>query len=161
MFTPRSFRARIGLVEILCVACVCVLLSCIGCATLKDLASPNNSAVQQIAVQYATGKFIEAKPAAERAARAKEVKAVALAVRQVASSDSSTVVALQALASAKVAASGLQGADRLLADALVAAVVQELSSRVSTGVLTPENQVIVAKVLDWVVAAADAYGAGA
>ncbi len=146
----------IGLLAAACMAIAMGSLS--GCATLF----PSDSQLaQQVAVQYATGKFIESKPAAERAARAAQVKSVAEQVKVVAASDSATVAAIHELAMAKVNGSHLSASDRLLATALVEAVVQELSGKVVDGVLKPDDRVVVMHILDWVITAAVAYGAPA
>lgn len=148
-------------------AMVCALLLCagmlgslVGCQS--PLFNPDNRLAQQITVQYATGKFIEAAgTAGARASRAADVKSVAESVRKVAASDSASIGALSQLAMAKVAAAKLTPADRLLAQALVAAVTDELSKRVAGGVLDADARVAVGRLLDWVSAAADAYAPGA
>jgi predicted component of type VI protein secretion system len=157
MFKSLRFGPLVPMFALLVLALVAGALT--GCATLS---APQNQAVEQITVQYATGKFIEAKPTGpERAARAAQVKAVALSVKSVAASDSATIASLSELALSKVATANLQPSDRLLAQSLVTAVVNELSARVAGGVLTPENRVVVTQMLDWVIAAADAYAPGA
>lgn len=154
MFHPRlpNFRAFAA------VAMLCALVGALpACSFLQD---PNNSVGQQIAVQYATGKFIEgAKTDAERVKRASDVKAVAVQIQTVAASDSASIAALHELAVAKVAAAHLAPADALLANTLVDVVVSELSRRVAGGVLDADSRVVVARLLDWAIAAADAYGA--
>ena len=104
-----------------CLVCCLTALAVPGCKTLTD---PNNYAVQQITVQYATGKFIEG--TTNTAKRAEDVRAVALQIKAVAASDSATIGALQEFAMAKVAAAHLAPADQLLANSLVAVIVQEL-----------------------------------
>jgi hypothetical protein len=130
-----------------------------GCTTLAGGPSSEQLAAQ-VAVQYATGKFVEAAgPSVDaRLARARQVKAVAEQLRAVASSDSATIAALHELAMVQVAKASLAPADRLLANTLVDIAVQELSARVSTGALNAEARVAVTRLLDWVVAAASAYG---
>lgn len=134
------------LASILSVAALC------GCAS-----TPQNAVLQQVAVQYATGKFIEAKPAAERAARAADVIAVAGVVKTLASGDTSTVDELANHVQGILAGANLSPSDRLLANTLVAAVVAELQARVSNGVLSANDRLAVSKVLDWVVQAAQGY----
>ncbi len=129
-----------------------------GCALLEKIADPKNDLIEQVAIQYATGKFIEAeKDSAKRTARAGDVVKVAKDLKAVATSDSATVDALQALALKKIVAAKLQPADNLLATALVTAAVQELKDKVSAGVLSPDARVAVDKLLDWVIGAATAY----
>ncbi len=146
-------RCRLASV-ILCASIALGALS--GCSTLMD---PGNRAGQQIAVQYATGKYIESPATPEaRQARARQVKAVAENLKTVAKSDSATIAQLHELAMAKVAKANLSPSDRLLATTLVGVAVQELSQRVSIGVLDPDTRVAVSRLLDWVIAAASAYG---
>jgi hypothetical protein len=129
-----------------------------GCATLSGPASSQQLAAQ-VAVQYATGKFIEGGADVDaKLARARQVKAVAENLKTVAAADSATIAALQELAMSKVAKASLSPSDRLLATTLVEVAVQELSARVSTGVLDPEAKVAVSRLLDWVITAANAYG---
>jgi hypothetical protein len=151
---------------VLCIVAILCAGILNGCTTMQgafqSLTDPKNAVAQQITVQYATGKFIEAKGTpAERIARASQVKAVATSIQAVAASDSATIAALHELAASKIAAAHLSPSDRLLADSLVNAVVDELSARVAGGTLTPENRVYVSRLLGWVIAAADAYAPGA
>ncbi len=148
-------RSFIGFVAALLMLCgVAVIVP--GCATLTN---PDNRVAQQIAVQYATGKFIEAPATAEgRQARARQVKAVAENLKTVAASDSANIAQLRSLAMAKVDKANLTASDRLLAATLVDIAVQELSARVASGVLSPDAVVAVSRLLDWVIAAAAAYG---
>lgn len=127
----------------------------VGCATMS---APQNQMVEQIAVQYATGKFIEAKAfPADRIERAAQVKSVAVAVKAVAASDNADIATLEALAMSRINTANLQPSDRLLAQALVAAVVTELSTRVANGALSASDRVLVTQMLDWVISACDAY----
>lgn len=143
----------------LAVLCVLAVLLCAfalpGCQTLTN---PDNRLAQQIAVQYATGKFIEAAPAAERIGRAQDVAKVVVSVKSMVSDGSASISQLHQYAMAKVNAAKLNPSDKLLATALVDVAVQELSARVSTGVLDPDARVAVHRLLDWVAAAAAAYG---
>ena len=127
-----------------------------ACAALTN---PNSQLAEQIAVQYATGKYIENEATVDaRLARARQVKAVAASLKAVAASDSATVDQLRSLAMSKVAKANLAPADRVLATTLVEVAVQELAKRVDTGALNPDARVAVARLLDWVIAAANAYG---
>lgn len=150
---------KLSLRSMMAVCCMLAVLMCAfalpGCQTLTN---PDNRLAQQIAVQYAAGKFIEAAPTAERVQRAQDVAKVASGVKAMVSDGSASISQLQAYAMAKVNSANLSPSDKLLATALVDVAVQELSLRVSTGVLDPEARVTVHRLLDWVTAAATAYG---
>ncbi len=134
--------------------------SCLpGCEFFSQFTSPKNQLVEQIAIQYATGKYIEGeKQPAERVARAVRVGKVAADIKAVAGADDATIAALRELAAKQIAGAKLSPADSLLANTLVDAVVLALSEKVASGVLSPDAKVAVDKLLDWVIAAAAAYG---
>ncbi len=127
-----------------------------GCATFG---TGQNAVFQQVAVQYAVGKFIEAKPEAQRVERAVQVKSIAKAVSDVAGNPDATADTLYALALEKINGASLSPADYLLATTVLAAVSEELKTRVNHGILSPESRVAVDRVLGWVIGAATAYGA--
>ncbi len=123
-----------------------------GCASLTGGGSHVGA---QLAVQYATGKYIESGSPVKRAA---DVLAVAKLVKAAAASDSATVGTLRSLALEKVSAAHLAPADQLLAVSLVTAVADELQARISMGILDANARLAVDRVLDWVIAAASVYG---
>lgn len=125
-----------------------------SCATTP---SPQVELASQVAIQLATGKFIES--SSNPAARAERVAQIATQVKALAAGDTSTVDALNeyvenALASANV---HLEPSDRILINTLVAAVVDELHRRVSNGVLSDKDKLIVSHVLDWIIEASEVY----
>lgn len=127
-----------------------------GCATFGK---GGNQLIEQVAIQYATGKFIEAEKGAEaRAARAHDVAKVANELKEFASRDGAAIPELRELALAKIADSKLEPSDALLASALVEAAVTALADKVEAGVLSPDTRIAVNKLLDWVILAAAAYG---
>lgn len=141
----RSFLAAILVVTVFA-------LLMPACAT-----TPQSALVEQVAVQYATGKFIEAKPDAQRAGRAADVIKVAGVIKTLASGDTATVDELSVYVETVLADAGLSPSDRLLANTLVAAVVAELQARVQNGILSPDDRLKVATALDWVIQAAQGY----
>lgn len=134
------------------VAMVVGLLLSAACAT-----TPQGALVEQVAVQYATGKLIEAKPVNERAARAAEVLRIASTIQTLASGDTATVDELEAHVDAILANVAMSPSDRLLASTVVSAVVAALKDRVSDGVLSPDDRLVVTKVLGWAIQAAQGY----
>jgi len=130
-----------------------------ACSTLlsKD---PAVSTLEQVAVEYAVGKVVEAgQSPADRIARAQQVKTIATAIEAIAAGDKTTIAQLEQLAAAKIATLNLQPSDLLLANALMTAVVNELAGKVSTGVLSSSEILILDQVLGWVVQGAQLYGA--
>lgn len=120
--------------------------------------TPTQSIAQQVAIQYATAKFIEDKHAdTDRAKRAADVIKAAEAVKAFASGETVTIATLQAKGLELVAGSNLGLADKALANTLVVVVVQELQSRVNAGVLSDDDRIKVVTVLDSIIAAANAY----
>jgi len=59
--------------------------------------------------------------------------------------------------SARLAEINLSPSDRVLAAALVDAVVTEIDLRVGEGLLSPDERVTVSQVLDWVIDATEFY----
>lgn len=140
-------------------AAVLALSAVTALPACKTLTNPDNRIAQQIAVQYATGKFIEGEKTVDsRLARARSVAKVAENLKAVTGGGAATIAQLHELAVEKVAKANLTPADRILASTLLDVAVQELSARVTTGVLDPDAVVAVNRLLDWVIAAASAYG---
>lgn len=131
-----------------------VSLGLSGCASLQNFLDGGNGA-SKLVVQYATLKYIgKAGDEAAQAARAERVKRVIEDVREVAKGDSVSVALLVEYVNAKLPAN-LDPADRLLANALIQAVANELSARVGDGVLDPDKLLLVEALLGWVSDAAD------
>jgi hypothetical protein len=124
-----------------------------GCSFLK----PENAVLHQVAVQYATGKYIEGADEGKEIDRACKIIAVSETVAALATSDTVTLDGLEAHALSVVANASMSPADRILANTLVAAVVAELRARVDTGVLSDQDRYRVGLVLGWVKQAAGAY----
>jgi hypothetical protein len=126
---------------------LCAILS--GCAGTSAFLN-DHEVLAQAGVQYATAKFVRsAGDVDQQASRKARIRAVAGEVRTLAAGQSATITLLQAAVMAKLPADMLPE-DRVLVNLLIAAVVQELQKRVGDGVLDPDQQLLVAKVLDWV-----------
>lgn len=143
--------------------CFCAAIVAIlnGCATYGGRPvhlSPGSQLLAEVAVEYATGKVIEAKSnPAERIQRAARIKSVALAIQSAATGDTTTVGSLAALAESYIADLKLQPSDLLLAHTLVNAVVAELNARIQGGILKPDDLLVVKQVLGWVLLATEPY----
>jgi hypothetical protein len=150
--------------------CVMGALMGTGCATLANPTPSTQQVAAKIAVQYATGSFIQAgKSEAAQVARATEVTKVANALKGATGDESATIATLRGLALRKIADAGLSPPDRILANSLVDLAVTELTTRVkrtvvaddgtevTVGVLSPQARVAVHTLLDWVLEAASLY----
>lgn len=148
-----GFDGRVGAVAF--IAASTIILSGVlgGCSFLK----PENAALHQVAVQYATGKYIEAAGPDAMEARACKVLSVSDAIAALATDDTVTLDSLESHALQAVAKAEMTPADRILANTLVAAVVAELRARVDTGVLSDQDRYRVGLVLGWVKQAAGLY----
>lgn len=124
-----------------------------GCATW----TPGQNLAATVGIQYATAKFIEHEPDAKQEARAVKVLNTVTALKAVVENETATVDTLQGYAYELISRSKLGPADTVLANTIVAAVVEELRRRISSGVLKETDKLVVAKVLDNIAAAARAY----
>lgn len=115
-----------------------------GCGTLE-----RHENTARLAVTYATLKGIE------KGLDPVRTRAVAESAKAIVSGEAVTLTALQEAISGELKGMELSPADRMLADALVGAIAQELQLRIGTGVLSPEQKVQVGEVLQWVISATD------
>lgn len=119
-----------------------------GCTALTQ-----SSATAKLAVEYATLKVIENSAPEARAARRAKINQIAKDAKTFVSGQSVTLALLDAAIRKNVDFSKLSPADALLANALIDAVIQELQTRVGTGLLDPAQVLAVNAVLDWVIEA--------
>lgn len=115
-------------------------LQLMGCGTLE-----RHENTARLAVTYATLKGIE------KGLDPVRTQAVAESAKAIVAGEAVTLVGLQEAISTELAGLELSLADRVLADALVSAIAQELQLRIGTGVLSPEQKVEVGEVLQWVI----------
>lgn len=130
---------------------VLAMVALSGCAYLRD-----NPTTSGLAVQIATMKVIEADKGheAERAARIKEIAAEA---KTFLDAKDVTVSVLEDAVNARLASLDLAPSDRLLASALVSAVVGELKVKVGDGLLSADSRYTVSQILGYVESAAGLY----
>lgn len=120
-----------------------------GCASLG---TQSDQAAEQLVIEYATVKVVNTgTTVAEKQAKAARIIAIATQAQTVLGSPSVTIALLQAAVTSQIGALKLDAADQMLADALVQAVVAEISDKVGSGVLNPVQVVTVNTVLGWVV----------
>lgn len=138
-------------VTVMFVLCVAVTFLP-GCASL----STGNSQQSKIVVQLGTMKAIEADKdhAGERALKVREI---AKEAKTFLDGNDVSVSMLAGAVSARLAGIDLAPSDRVLAAALVDAVVSEIDVRVGEGLLSPDERMTVSQVLDWVIDATEFY----
>lgn len=128
---------------------IALAISLGGCTAIEQ--SPVTA---KLATQYATLKVIgEGDDSAERAATIREIAADA---KRFLDHDAVTLPGLHAAVMERVDMGSLSPADRLLANALIGAVVAELEARLGSGpgMIPPDDLYQIAEVLDWVIEAA-------
>lgn len=119
-----------------------------GCSLLNFKTDPS----ARLAVTFATLKVIEQGDNPEL--RAQRVAEIAEEARAFVETDMLSLDQLETALLMRLADEDLSPSDRLLADALISAVIAELEARVGSGFLTPEQKLTVGEVLGWVSAAA-------
>lgn len=136
-------------------SCACMAVMCIaGCASTPQ--TPLNSLVPQ----YLTGKLIEqGKTPEERLAKAQRVKAIAEDAKSFFAGEGLTVEELAQAARGRIAELHLETSDLIAANALVNAAVEYLNKQITDGVISPEKRTTVNQLLDWIIQAAELYGA--
>lgn len=120
-----------------------------GCAAIEQ--SPTTA---KLATQYATLKVIERGD--DQPVRAAKIRAIAEDAKRFLDHDAVTLPGLHAAVMERVDLESLSTADRMLASALVGAVVAELEARLGDGpgLIPPDDLYQIAEVLDWVIEAA-------
>lgn len=122
-----------------------------GLVACQSIQTERTSA--RLAVTVATLKVIEADKD-NQVERAAKVATIARDAQKLLDGDDVTLTALQTAVKTRLDAAELAPSDRLLADALVAMLADELRARLGDGLLNPEQRVTVSTVLDWVAVAA-------
>lgn len=117
-----------------------------ACSTLKD-----NQAGLKLFTQYGVMKYFERWPdPAVRSKHADTAREVLGALKATATGETVSIGSLRERALTEIARHvELTDADRLLASALVDALVTELATRVGEGVLSADKLVAVVAVIDW------------
>lgn len=119
-----------------------------GCSTIE-----NNPNTARLAVGYATLKLLENSAPTVREARRVKINQIATEAKALVTGESVPLSLLESVVRSKIDFTKLSPADAYLADALIAAVMQELQNRVGEGLLDPKQSLVVASVLDWVIEA--------
>lgn len=140
-----SFVFFVGVVIALAVTSSCSLLE-------------SRPATAQLAVQYAVFKLAEQSSDAERPRRLNNIEIIAASVKGLAASDETTLADLQREVNGQIDKLKLSPADNLLAKSLANLIADELRIRISNGLLKPDDVVQVARVMDWVIEAAEIAG---
>lgn len=127
------------------IALLAVALMLSGCAAFDS-----GSSSQRLVIQYATLKFIE--QADNPVERADKVREVVADLKTFLSDNTAALDQLETMVMARADLKGLSPADRLLAQALIHNVVQDLTDRVGRGTLDADAAYQVNTVLNWVLA---------
>lgn len=135
-FLQRFFTALIASAFILV-----FIFGAMGCKT-------SETTVARLAVSYATAKYIEKAGPSGTLERVRQIRATLDELEKVATGEAVTIDALKVYLSQRL--QNLSPADRALATTLVDIAVSELSARVGTGVLKPDQLVKVREVISWV-----------
>ncbi len=132
------------------------VVACVFASVIVGCQSINANVDQsKLLVQVATMKAIEA--GEDTNARAERVKAIAAEGQSFLDGENVSVSLLESAVANRLAALDLTPSDRVLANALVGAVVAELNARVGEGLLSTEQKYTVSQVLGWVEQAASFY----
>lgn len=107
----------------------------------------------RLAVSYATLKVIENTDAEHQQARREAIHKIATDAKSLLAGEAVTLPLLEAAIRERIDFGKLSPADTFLANALLAAVIQELQNRVGLGTLAPAQVLVVNMVLDWVIEA--------
>lgn len=132
-----------------CIAsAVFIGLLVVGCTVLE-----NSPVTARLTVSYATLKVIENAPTEQQQARRERIHDIASDAKTIVSGEAVTIALLEAAIRERIDTSKLSPADAFLANALIETVMQELLTRVGTGMLDQTQVIAVNTVLDWVIEA--------
>jgi hypothetical protein len=139
------------------VAALVAVFAMTGCAGLATLVSPSAMPLEQAAVGAAVFTTISnGKASVEtQTARAARINAVAKQVLAIDQKSSMALVDVETIINAKLQSLNLPPADLLLGQMLVATLGQALQAQVavtSKGALSPQTQIAIADVCNWVIA---------
>lgn len=112
-----------------------------SCSTISE-----HPALAQLAVQYAVVKVLDNNP--QHAPRVVEI--ATFLEENAGATQATTVLLLEQLVRAQINWDRLDAADKILVDALIVAVRQELVARLGDGPLTGDNVLVVKEVAGWI-----------
>lgn len=142
------------MMKILKVSILALTLALFGCSFLRE--SPSTA---KLVVQYSVAKFAEQSSAERRLERLNNVKRIASSVKTLAANESATIPLLKNIVLEQVAKLHLSPADTVLAQGLIDVIAEQLGKKIGEGLLKPEDKLLVADVMDWVIEAATLSGA--
>jgi outer membrane murein-binding lipoprotein Lpp len=140
-------------ITVLFAALVGAFASLAGCSSFDTLDEHETGA--RMVVEVATLAAIER--SSDRAATANRVIAAATDARAWIDFDGVTLEELAAKARTRIAGSDLELSEKAGLNALVTILQEEISANIEAGALDPQTKVTVNRLLDWVVASAQAY----
>ena len=123
-----------------------------ACSTL-NMQDP----AHKLAVQYATGKFIERTPVFGRVGAARKVIAYAESAKQLFDFERKSLVDIEAELLRRLATERLSISDRALATALIQSVADNIEQKTNIGVIDDEKKVTVNEILNAIIVAANWY----
>lgn len=145
---PSNTQGGFARVSMLAVIALLSALMLAGCKSIEE-----RPATAKLVTQYAVLKFAEQSSADKRAVRIEHVRRIAADVKAIAAGEPVSLALLKGAAFSEISKLQLSPADTLLAHALVDLIAEEIALRVGDGVLSPDQLVQVAQVMDWVVEA--------
>jgi hypothetical protein len=140
-------------VTVLAAALIGAVVSLAGCSTLDSLDEHETGA--RMVVEVATLAAIER--SSDRAATATRVIAAATDAKAWLDFDGVTLEQLAAQARQRIAGSDLELSEKAALNVFVNILQEEISANIEAGALDPQTKVTVNRVLEWVVASAQAY----
>jgi hypothetical protein len=148
----RSFKSLL-ILPLLAVA----LTLTSGCAGLASLLSPAAAPLEQAAVGAAvfTAETANHADAATQAARAKTINQIAKEVLSIDTGTNMALTDIEVIVNSKIAQLNLPAADLLVAQLLTASLGQAIQAQLAVttkGAVSPQTQVAVAAVCNWIIA---------
>jgi len=113
--------------------------------------------VHKLAVQYATGKFIESTPTYGRVATARRVISYAQRAKQLFDVERKSILLIEQELLERLNKERLSPADRTLAVALITSVADNIEKKIDVGVLNEDEKVTVNEILNAIITTAEWY----
>lgn len=130
----------------LCV--ICCAVGSLGCSTTP---TATQESVARLATQYAVIKYAEKFAPDVRAEKLTAARRIVEEVRNFATGEAVSIPSLSMRVKLEIAKSTSSPADQFLAGALVDAISTELQARLGKGILSGDQLLRVADVLQWVI----------
>lgn len=149
--SPLSTHVIVGVVFLILLS---MLLMLPGCTFFKE--SPSTA---KMLVQYSVAKYAEQSSAETRPQHLTNIKTIATAVKSISSGEPVSIVQLESIVGTKVSQLQLSPSDLTLANGLISVIGEQLQQKIGAGLLKPEDKVLIAEVMDWIIEAATLSGA--